>query len=52
MTDLANTRPAVANFNVAVREWNEEIIFLHKILPGADIPSAGGHWTICPASFC
>ena len=35
LTDLANTKPAVANYNVAVREWNEEIIFLHKILPGA-----------------
>ena len=25
----------MANYNVAVREWNEEIIFLHKILPDA-----------------
>ncbi|MDB6080131.1 MAG: mismatch repair protein MutS, partial [Akkermansiaceae bacterium] len=32
LTDLANTRPAVANFNVAVRVLNEEIIFLRKIL--------------------
>lgn len=41
LTDLANTRPAVSNFNVAVREWNEEIIFLHKILPGAADKSYG-----------
>jgi DNA mismatch repair protein MutS len=41
LTDLANTRPAVANFNVAVREWNEEIIFLRKILPGAADKSYG-----------
>ena len=41
LTDLANTRPAVANYNVAVREWNEEIIFLHKILPGAADKSYG-----------
>jgi DNA mismatch repair protein MutS len=41
LTDLANTKPAVANFNVAVREWNEEIIFLHKILPGAADKSYG-----------
>ena len=41
LTDLANTRPGVANFNVAVREWNEEIIFLHKILPGAADKSYG-----------
>ncbi|MGB6219914.1 DNA mismatch repair protein MutS, partial [Haloferula sp.] len=26
LTDLSNTRPAVTNYNVAVREWNEEII--------------------------
>ncbi len=41
LTDLAHTRPAVANFNVAVREWNEEIIFLRKILPGAADKSYG-----------
>ena len=41
LTDLANTRDAVANYNVAVREWNEEIIFLHKILPGAADKSYG-----------
>ncbi|MCX6845042.1 MAG: DNA mismatch repair protein MutS, partial [Verrucomicrobia bacterium] len=36
-----NTKAAVANCNVAVREWNEEIIFLHKILPGAADKSYG-----------
>ena len=41
LTDLANTREAVVNCNVAVREWNEEIIFLHKILPGAADKSYG-----------
>jgi DNA mismatch repair protein MutS len=41
LTDLANTKAAVANCNVAVREWNEEIIFLHKILPGAADKSYG-----------
>lgn len=41
LTDLANTRQAVANFNVAVREWNDEIIFLRKILPGAADKSYG-----------
>ena len=41
LTDLANTRPAAANYNVAVREWNDEIIFLHKILPGAADKSYG-----------
>ena len=41
LTDLTNTRAAVANYNVAVREWNDEIIFLHKILPGAADKSYG-----------
>ena len=41
LTDLANTKQAVTNYNVAVREWNDEIIFLHKILPGAADKSYG-----------
>ena len=41
LTDMANTKQAVANYNVAVREWNEEIIFLHKILPGPADKSYG-----------
>jgi DNA mismatch repair protein MutS len=41
LTDLAETKVSVANFNVAVREWNEEIIFLRKILPGAADKSYG-----------
>jgi DNA mismatch repair protein MutS len=41
LTELADTRDAAANYNVAVREWNEEIIFLHKILPGSADQSYG-----------
>lgn len=41
LTDLANTRKAVENYNVAVREWNDEIIFLRKILPGSADKSYG-----------
>ncbi len=41
LTDLSNIKAACANFHVAVREWNEEIIFLHKILPGAADKSYG-----------
>ena len=41
LTDLVDTRSAVANFNVAVREWNDEIIFLRKILPGCADKSYG-----------
>jgi DNA mismatch repair protein MutS len=41
LTDLAGTKSAIANFNVAVREWNEEIIFLRKIQSGAADKSYG-----------
>ncbi|HEU5162094.1 MAG TPA: DNA mismatch repair protein MutS, partial [Thermoanaerobaculia bacterium] len=35
LTDLARTRDRVANANVSVREWNDQIIFLRKVVPGA-----------------
>lgn len=38
---LADAKESVANFNVAVREWNEDIIFLRKILPGQADKSYG-----------
>ena len=41
LTDLERLKRAVANYNVAVREWHEEIIFLRKILPGAADKSYG-----------
>ena len=41
LCDLANTREAVENYNVAVREWKEDIIFLRKILPGPADKSYG-----------
>jgi DNA mismatch repair protein MutS len=41
VTDLAKTRPRVANANVAVKEWNEQIIFLRKVVAGAADKSYG-----------
>jgi DNA mismatch repair protein MutS len=41
LTELARTRPGVQNFNVAVREWNDRIIFLRKIIPGGADKSYG-----------
>ncbi|HEY1582760.1 MAG TPA: DNA mismatch repair protein MutS [Chthoniobacterales bacterium] len=41
LTKLAESRSGVANFNVAVREWNEQIIFLRKIIPGGADKSYG-----------
>ncbi|MEY2576157.1 MAG: mismatch repair protein MutS [Verrucomicrobiota bacterium] len=43
LTKLATERKGVANFNVAVREWNEQIIFLRKIIPGGADKSYGIH---------
>jgi DNA mismatch repair protein MutS len=41
LTKLAESRTGVCNFNVAVREWNEQIIFLRKIVPGGADKSYG-----------
>ncbi len=41
LTDLERTRDGVMNLNVAVREWNDEVIFLRKILPGRADQSYG-----------
>ena len=41
LTRLAAERKGVCNFNVAVREWNEQIIFLRKIVPGGADKSYG-----------
>lgn len=41
LPDLARTRTGIKNLNVAVIERNEEIIFLHKIVPGAADRSYG-----------
>jgi DNA mismatch repair protein MutS len=43
LTKLAEERDGVCNFNVAVREWNEQIIFLRKIVPGGADKSYGIH---------
>jgi DNA mismatch repair protein MutS len=41
LTKLADQREGVCNYNVAVREWNEQIIFLRKIVPGGADKSYG-----------
>jgi DNA mismatch repair protein MutS len=43
LTQLADRLPRVRNFHVAVREWNDEIIFLHKVRPGGTDRSYGIH---------
>ncbi|HDO30981.1 MAG TPA: DNA mismatch repair protein MutS, partial [Desulfobacteraceae bacterium] len=41
LTDLAATRERIQNFSIAVREWNDSIIFLHKLVKGATNRSYG-----------
>ncbi len=43
LTDLADAVPGVVNAHVEVREWKDEIVFLHKILPGRSDRSYGIH---------
>jgi DNA mismatch repair protein MutS len=41
LTELSLTQKGIANYNVAVKEWDDKIIFLHKILPGGTDKSYG-----------
>jgi DNA mismatch repair protein MutS len=41
LTDLARTLERVRNFSIAVREWNDSIIFLHKLVEGGANRSYG-----------
>ncbi len=41
LTELVATKPRVKNFNIAVREWNDQIIFLRKLVPGGTSRSYG-----------
>jgi DNA mismatch repair protein MutS len=41
LTALADRLPRVCNFHVAVKEWNDEIVFLHTVRPGGTDRSYG-----------
>ncbi|PIR21064.1 MAG: DNA mismatch repair protein MutS [Deltaproteobacteria bacterium CG11_big_fil_rev_8_21_14_0_20_47_16] len=41
LTDLALTKSGVANFTMAVKEWNNDIIFLRKLVSGGASRSYG-----------
>ena len=41
LTDLADGLPGVINAHVTAREWKDDIVFLHKILPGRSDRSYG-----------
>ena len=43
LTELALILPCVKNYNIAVKEWKDEIIFLRKIVEGGTDKSYGIH---------
>lgn len=43
LTELAGLLPATVNYNVAVREWQDQVVFLHRIVPGGTDKSYGIH---------
>ncbi len=43
LAQLGDKLPGLRNYNVVVREWQDEIVFLHKIAPGSADKSYGIH---------
>jgi DNA mismatch repair protein MutS len=43
LTQLEKSLPGVRNLNVAVKEWDDNIVFLHRIVPGGADKSYGIH---------
>jgi DNA mismatch repair protein MutS len=41
LTRLSDTLPRLKNYAVAVKEWNDEIIFVRQVMPGASERSFG-----------
>ncbi len=41
LTELVASKSRVKNFNIAVREWDDKIIFLRKLVPGGTSRSYG-----------
>jgi len=43
LTELSEHFPKIQNYNIAVKEWQDQIIFLRRILPGGTDKSYGVH---------
>jgi DNA mismatch repair protein MutS len=43
LTDLARSLSRVRNLTMAVREWRDQVVFLHRVIPGAADRSYGIH---------
>jgi len=44
LTELSLTLEGVKNYNILVKEWGDEIIFLRKISPGRLTGATGFRW--------
>jgi DNA mismatch repair protein MutS len=43
LTELGSILPRVKNYHIAVKEWQDNVVFLHKIMPGPTDQSFGIH---------
>lgn len=43
LTELAAMLPQLKNLSIAVREWRDQIVFLHRVVPGTADKSYGLH---------
>jgi DNA mismatch repair protein MutS len=43
LIELQNSLPGVRNWNVSVKEWDDNVVFLHRIVPGGADRSYGIH---------
>lgn len=48
LTQLAKHLPRLRNFSVAVKEWNDDIVFVRRVVPGAADRSYGIQVTASP----